>query len=90
MKVVNLDVDCIAVYFAGKPYPTPLKIRVKDKWGEEKVIRLDKVIVSYDEKKAGNRVRIYACQTINRYKKEIKPLEVRFDRESQKWTLYKI
>lgn len=90
MKVINKEIDCVSVFLKGNNTPIPLKIRLKNNRGEYLILNIDKVLSTHEEKKAGNRISIYSCQIINKFKNEIRPIEVRFDKESLRWSLYKI
>lgn len=90
MKVLNREIEVIAYFPLGKESPRPLKMRHTDCLGNQVVIRIDKIVDYWEEKKAGNRIYIYRCETVHSEKYTVIPFELRYYRELNNWVLYKV
>jgi len=86
MKLISKEIDIVTVFDKnGKIQPIKFKFEDKD---STKVIKVDKVIDLVDCKFAGDSFIVYKCQScINNI---IKPFELKFERRTCKWYLYKI
>lgn len=87
MKVIMKEIEMIA-YFQFEGTPTPLKYRIVDEEGSGRVIQVDKVIWQQEDKRAGNRMLTYLCQSC--MAGILRQYELRYETQSLKWYLYKI
>jgi hypothetical protein len=88
MKILGDEIDVIAK-FKGTNKPVPIKFSIKE--GEQesvKVIKVDKVIFSDEEKLAGIKAYVYRCQSIIDGK--ILLYELKYYIDKCKWVLYKM
>ncbi|HHY26880.1 MAG TPA: hypothetical protein GX523_09095 [Desulfitobacterium dehalogenans] len=81
MKVIMAPVEMIAKFKEG--FPEPVRFRYK---GE--VIDVEQIVKVSEEKLAGNRMKIYSCQSeidgkMTRY-------ELKFELQTCKWFLYRM
>jgi len=82
MKILMQPIEMIT-WFDINGIPQPLRFRI-----DGKVQKVDTVLHISEEKLAGNRMKIYRCQSeINGY---VKPFELKFELQTCKWFLYKM
>jgi len=82
MKILMQPIEMIA-WFDLNGTPRPLRFRI-----DGKVQKVDRLIHISEEKLAGNRMKIYRCQSeING---AVKPFELKYELQTCKWFLYKI
>lgn len=82
MKVVMKPIEMIARFdLGGNPRPVKLKF-------EDKVIIIDQIIISSEEKLAGNRMKVYECRS--EVDKRLIRYELKFELQTCRWFLYKI
>ncbi|NLY77556.1 MAG: hypothetical protein GX080_05650 [Tissierellia bacterium] len=87
MKILMKPIEIIA-WFNSKEKPIPLKYRILDENNTYKVIKVDRVIFSQEEKLAGNRMILYRCEsTISNFRVIY---ELKYEIDTCKWFLYKI
>ena len=79
MKILNEDIDMIAVFQRETGRITPFKFRYKDKQ-----VKVQKVCKMYEEKLAGNRRMVFVCLHNDRDVYEIK-----YELDTCKWFLFK-
>lgn len=86
MKVVAKNIDMIAWFREnGKIRPLKFKIEEEDHY---QVIKVDRVIKGEIEKYAGNVMYVFDCQSeING---EVKPYQLKYEIETNRWILFKI
>ncbi|MCQ2561071.1 MAG: hypothetical protein MJ186_03395 [Clostridia bacterium] len=87
MKIVAKPIDTIVVFKCGsKPLPYKFKYREKDETTRE--IYVGKILVSQEQRIAGQRAYVYDCQS------EIEGIEKRYQLKylisDCRWELYKI
>lgn len=86
MKIVALPIDVVA-WFTKDGVPNPIKFRVTTE-NKNAIVKINKVIAREIERKAGNKMYKFICQSVvNGIEK---PYELKFETESSKWILYKI
>ena len=82
MKILMHPIEMIA-WFDLNGIPRPIRFRI-----DGQVQRVDLVINIAEEKMAGNRMKIYRCQSeING---TVKPFELKYELQTCKWFLYKM
>jgi len=82
MKTLMQPIEMIA-WFDLNGTPRPIRFRI-----DGNVQRVDTVLHISEEKLAGNRMKIYRCQSeING---AVKPFELKFELQTCKWFLYKM
>ena len=83
MKTLMKPIEMIA-WFDMSGTPRPIRFRIDGNI----VQRVDMVMTITEEKLAGNRMKIYRCQSeING---AVKPFELKYELQTCKWFLYKI
>ncbi len=87
MRTSPREVDVLAS-FDRSGHVRPLRFRIEDESGERKTIRVDKIILSEVEKLAGNIMIKYRCQTV--MENEARLFELKYDRDTFKWYLFKM
>ncbi len=90
MKVVQKEIDVLAYNYKEKNYPVPIKIRMTKDTGDYIVVNIDRLISHHMEKKAGNLMDVYLCQSFNYIENGFISFEIKYDKQSGKWILYKI
>ena len=86
MKVVAKDVEMIA-WFKKPEIPIPIKFMIYDKY-EKKIIKVNKIIHTEEEKLAGNKMYIYRCQSLIKNQEII--YELKYEVSHCRWYLFKI
>ncbi|WP_242975913.1 hypothetical protein [Desulfosporosinus sp. FKB] len=82
MKVVMKPIEMIA-WFDVPGIPRPIRFR-----HDGEVVKVEQIIRLSEEKLAGNRMKIYECQSnING---QLKRYELKYELNTCKWFLYKI
>ncbi|MDA8443092.1 MAG: hypothetical protein M0Z55_12090 [Peptococcaceae bacterium] len=82
MKTIMKPIEMIA-WFDLEGLPRPIRFRV-----DGEVIKVQQVCSITDEKLAGNRMRIYRCQSeING---RLRQFELKFEINTSKWFLFKL
>ena len=81
MKVYMRPVEMLAWF--NEEGPHPLKFKLNDK-----VIKVEQILSSTQERLAGNRMVVYKCQS--EMNGELKPFELKFEMQTCKWFLFKI
>ncbi len=82
MKVCMIPIEMIA-WFDIPGTLRPIRFR-----HEGNVVKVEQIIKISEEKLAGNRMKIYECQSeING---AVKPFELKYELQTCKWFLYKI
>lgn len=87
MKTIRKEIEMIA-YFQREGMPQPLRYRIADEDGALQVIDVDQVLWKKEDKRAGNLMITYACQSAfggveRRY-------ELRYEAGTFRWYLSKI
>ena len=87
METMMKEIEMIA-YFQKEGLPVPLRYRIANEEGELQVIGVDRVLWRKEDKRAGNLMLTYACQSEwggieRRY-------ELRYEAATFRWYLYKI
>ncbi len=78
MKIINKPIKVIAIFYTdGKIEPVKFRI-------EDQVVKIEKVLKTYEEKIVGNKRLIFVCQHSN---KEI--YEIKYEQDSKIWYLFK-
>lgn len=62
MKMIMKEIEMIA-YFQKEGMPEPLRYRIADEQGELQVVHVDRVLWKKEDKRAGNLMLTYACQS---------------------------
>jgi hypothetical protein len=87
VKIVARPIDVIAV-FKGGERPIPYKFRYTESDGRSSDVKIDRILVSDEQRVAGQRSFIYECQS------EIDGCEKRYQLKylipEARWLLYKI
>ena len=87
MKVVMKQIQVIAV-FAENARPAPVKFKFLKEDGTYVVVKINEIITIKEERFAGNRMFVYACQSaIDGIEKRY---ELKYEINACKWYLYKI
>lgn len=86
MKIVSKEIDIITV-FEKSGYIKPIKFRLEDE-DSTKVIKVDKVLDCVSSNFAGENLLIYKCQSL--IGDSIKLFEIKYEKRTCKWYLYKI
>ncbi len=87
MKILMKPIEMIA-WFNSKEKPIPLRYRIVDENNTYKVIKVDHVIFTKEEKIAGNRMIFYRCKS--KINNSEKIYELKYEIDTCKWFLYKI
>ena len=87
MKVVMKQIQVIAV-FTENARPAPVKFKLLKEDGTYIVVKINKIITINEERLAGNRMFVYACQSI--FDGVEKRYELKYEINTCKWYLYKI
>ena len=87
MKTMMKEIEMIA-YFTKEGQPLPLKYRIVNEEGELQVVRVDKIVWHKQDKRAGNLMITYACQS--GFEGIEKQYELRYEANSFKWYLHKM
>ncbi len=87
MKIVGDEIDVI-VKFKKANKPVPLKFSIQEAGEMPRIIKVEKVLYTSEEKLAGIRSYVYRCQsTIDG---EEKLFELKYYIQDCRWVLYKI
>ena len=85
MKVVAKPIEVIAWFDTEGIHP--IRFRLKD--GEVlKVIKIEKVMYTFEEKQAGNKILVYRCRS--RIGEVDRIFEIKYDVNTLKWLLFKM
>lgn len=87
MKLVAKPIDVIAG-FLNRQKPRPYRFRYKDEDGEDKVIRIEKIISVSEQSIPGVKTLVYECQSskgMDQYR-----FQLLYKPDSHSWLLYKI
>jgi len=87
MKIIGDEIDVI-VKFKRKNKPIPVKFSIQEGQEPPRVIRVDKVLFSEEEKLAGLRSYVYRCQSV--IDGEERLFELKYYIQDCRWVLYKI
>ncbi len=87
MKTMMKEIEMIA-YFTKEGVPMPIKYRISDEQGDLQVVIVDKVVWQRQDKRAGNLMITYACQSFFCGVERL--YELRYEASSFKWYLHKI
>lgn len=87
MKVLAKPIEVIS-YTDNKGIIKPLRFRLQGEDENEKVIKIDKVIVREYEKLAGNPMLVFKCQSL--INNVLRQYEIKYELQTCKWILYKI
>ncbi len=87
MKIIGDEIDVI-VKFKRKNKPQPLKFSIGEEGEAIRVIRVDKILYSEEEKLAGLRSYVYRCQSM--IDGEEKLFELKYYIQDCRWVLHKI
>lgn len=82
MKIIAALVEMVAKF---KPTGDVIPARFQY---EDKVINVEQIISTSEEKLAGNRMRIFVCQS--EIDGEMKKYEIKYELQTCKWMLWKI
>ncbi|MGI6576309.1 MAG: hypothetical protein ACOX3A_10850 [bacterium] len=87
MKVLMKPIDMIANYpYNGLPIPLKYRISVAD--GINKIIKVDHILSRTEEKRAGNKMLIYRCQSIIDGIEKV--YELKYEVRTCRWFLFKL
>lgn len=86
MKVVSIDIECVAWF--SKEGITPLRFKYENNDGESVVIKVDKIISRDLEKLCGNLAYVFECQSL--IDGQIKQYQLKYFISEIKWLLWKI
>lgn len=86
MKIIMKEIEMIA-YFECEGTPTPLKYRIEGEEGKH-VVSVEKILWHQEDKRAGNRMLTYLCQS--NFCGVMRQYELRYETQSLKWFLYKM
>lgn len=87
MKTMMKEIEMIA-YFTKEGMPIPIKYRIANEEGELQVVVVEKVLWKKQDKRAGNLMITYACQS--GFSGVERLYELRYEASSFKWYLHKI
>ncbi|GAB6174413.1 hypothetical protein JCM15765_38910 [Paradesulfitobacterium aromaticivorans] len=82
MKIIMKPIEMIA-WFNCDGLPRPIRFRV-----DGEVIKVEQVCHITEEKLAGNRMKIYRCQS--EIGGQLKPFELKFEIQTCRWFLFKM
>lgn len=86
MKVLMKPIEIIAWFTLDKK-PIPLRYRLLDENNTYRVVNIDKILFTEEEKLAGNRMLLYRCQSAFGDIQRI--YELKYEIDSCKWFLFK-
>ena len=87
MKLLAKPIDAVVV-FVDRERPRPFKFKYTDDAGDEKVIKIDKVISVSEQDLPGAKSLIFECQS--RRGSDDYRYQLRYSMDSCRWLLYKI
>lgn len=87
MKIIAEPIDVIAK-FIRKEKPDPVKFRYTDEKGNEKEIKVDKVLEVEEVREAGIKAYVYRCQS--KIDGDIKRYELKYIIVKCQWELFKM
>ncbi|NLK95242.1 MAG: hypothetical protein GX275_08640 [Clostridiales bacterium] len=87
MKVLAKPIDMIA-WFKDSGKLNPIKFRLEGEDGTIKIIKINKIIKTANEKIAGNPMQIFTCTAIINGVEKI--FELKYEVEKCRWYLFKI
>lgn len=87
MKIVKKKID-IVCWFNKQGIIHPVKFRLTDENGLDKVISIDRIVHTDLEKFAGNKMMVFTCESIIRG--GLKRFVLKYELESSRWILFKI
>lgn len=87
LKIVSKEIDIITLFDKGGNIK-PIKFKLEDENGNTKVIKVDNILDSVSSNFAGESIIIYKCQSY--IDNCIKRFEIKYEKRTCKWYLYKI
>ncbi len=87
MKILMKTVDMICLSSSDGRI-TPLKFRFSEDGQEPRVVRIDRIISTKEEKLAGNRMIVFTVQSIMEGVERV--FEMKYEIQTFKWYLYKL
>lgn len=86
MKVVNKNIEMIALFKEGEP--RPIRLRITDEMGELQVYRIDQILSKGIKKVDNQNIWAFNCFIIVNGMKRL--CEIRYILSETRWVLYKI
>lgn len=87
MKTMMKEIEMIA-YFTKEGLPMPLRYRIVDEEGLSHVVSVDQILWKKEDKRAGNLIVTYACQSV--FHDRERRYELRFEPGRFRWYLHKM
>ena len=87
MKVIAKPIEVVA-WFGNEGIINPVRFRIKDDEDGYKVIKIDKIIKRETEKLAGNLMDKFTCVAVVNGIEKI--FEIKYEKFTSKWILFKI
>lgn len=87
MKIVAKPIEVIC-WFDKSGKANPLRFKIESEDGTYKVIKIEKVLDTKNEKLCGNNAKVFTCQS--NIDGVMKIYEMKFILESSQWMLFKI
>lgn len=86
MKILMHPIEIIA-WFTCEGIPRPLRFRINYN-NVATVVNIDKIIFKTKEKKAGNKMLIFHCQSV--VEGRLRDFELKYELATCRWFLYKM
>ncbi len=87
MKRMLKEIEMIA-YFQRQGMPEPLRYRIADEEGALQVVHVDRILWKKEDKRAGNLMVTYACQSL--FDGVERRYELRYEAGTFRWFLVKM
>jgi len=87
MKIRMRPIE-VLVWFQTDREPQPLKFNIESKEGGQVSVKVEQIIGVTENKFAGNPMNVYKCKA--EIGGKMRPFELRFEKKTRKWFLYKI
>jgi hypothetical protein len=88
VRILAEPIDAVVKFSKGKGNPVPYKFRYSDSDEVEHEIKIDKILMVEETKKAGIRALVYLCQS--QVEGIIKLYELKYLISDYRWELYKM
>lgn len=88
MKILARNIDMLATFLENDK-PQPVRFRIKEKGGENKIIvRVEKINFVDERKVAGKKAIVYGCQSM--INGQLRQYELKYRVDDYSWELYKM
>lgn len=90
MKIVNRDIDIVSFQKSTDDHPQPLKMRLLGEREGFRIIKIDRILNTFQEKRLGHSIWIFDCETVDKLSGQGTYFQIHFNKDRCKWILYKI